>query len=327
METETLQPPETKLEEQQPEQSQQTTANDNEQPFSQSEIEQIQEAQDINQGQIDALQALIATVDTPEARDEYSALISQLKSNNGVLATAVANPIPENRKKARGVLKGANNAAAMELGYLGDDIKPKEEIDCAKPPINQLSDAATQILQNVQNNMQGNIQSDDFLKKHAESIVFNSGTIKSNDELMENLIFINAIKSLPTEQKNTLESMTINMKDGFSLNNIKKINNNFASEGLISVPSLNEACHAEKCHHSNDNSYTKQIIAVNSIASAMQLGQILTHEYMEQALQQQKQNGVSFTPETKIMEPKHQTHNCGRVAAAALDTHQEMQHN
>jgi hypothetical protein len=284
-----------------------------EQPFSQEEINQIRELQEMMLGQIDALQALIATVDTPEARDEYSELISELQSFNGFLTVALNNPTPKNIKTARAA-KNAYNAAAMELAILRDDIQPKEPLlDCSTPPANQLSDAATKILQNVQSKMQSNIQSDDILKQHAETIVINNGATNPNDEFLQNIIFINALKSLPYDQIKTLNDMA---HGDLSLGNLKKINNNFASEGLVSVESLNGACHAASCHHSN-NIYAQQIIAVSSFANALQVGQMLAHEYMAQALQKQKQNGVSFTPETKVIDAAIN----GRVAPEPISAH------
>jgi hypothetical protein len=285
-----------------------------EQPLNQSEIIQIEDLQEMIRGEIMDLQALIGRID-PEQQDEYSALISQLQNSNNILTAALAKPTSANLRSARGVLRNnAYNAAAMETADLSDDIQPKEPLlDCSTPPANQLSDAATQILQNVQSKMQSNIQSDDILKQHAETIVINNGTMKPNDELLENLILINALKSLPYDQFETLNDMA---HGDLSLGNLKKINNNFASEGLISVESLNGACHAASCHHSN-NIYAQQIIAVSSFANAMQMGQMLAYEYMEQAMQKQKQNGVSFTPETKVIDAAIN----GRVAPEPISAH------
>ena len=286
---------------------QQATSSELEQPLNQSEIIHIEDLQEMIQGEIMDLQALIGTID-PEQQDEYSALISQLQNSNNILTAALAKPTSANLRSARGVLRNnAYNAAAMETADLSDDIKPKEPLlDCSTPPANQLSDAATQILQNVQTKMQSNIQGDDTFKQRAEEIVFNNGTMNLNDEFLQNIILTNALKALPYEQFETLNNMA---KGDLSLGNLKKINNNFAMEGLISVESLNGACHAASCHRSN-NIYAQQIIAVNSIASAIQFGQMLAHEYMAQAIEQQKQNGVNFTPETKIIEP----HLAGTVA-------------
>ncbi len=271
-------------------------------PLSEAEMQQMQSMQGMLQGEIAEMQALLDKID-PEQRDEYQGIIAQLQSGNATLSAAISKPTPRNINAARGVLKNnAYNAASLEGAILTDDIANKVPQQAAEPQHDYLSDSAFQLLQTTQVNMERKIGADDILFQHADAVLEKNGAVQNgvgrlDDAMLEEMLMLNALQALPYEHRKVISAMS---GGDSSPARLAKTIDGFISEGLVSVQCLNEACAVVADASITDDLYARQIIAVSSMVTALQVGKMLVSEYMELELRKQQNAGIDFVPKTSI---------------------------
>ncbi len=270
-----------------------------------NEIEQMEIMQGMLQGEIAAMQALIDQID-PSERDEYQSIISQLQSGNVILGAAIAKPTSRNINSARGVMKhNAYNVAATELAILSDDKhqNPQDLTPYSQSNPDNLSDAAFHILQTSQVNMERKINADEAIFQHADVILSQYGSAKLDDALLDEMMIMNALQALPYEHRKVISTISNGDSSPARLN---KMIDGFVSGGLVSVECLNNACEAIADERIKDDGYARQIVAVASMVTALQVGKILVAEYMELEIRKQRSKSVAnggsddFHPQTII---------------------------
>jgi hypothetical protein len=257
---------------------------------------QMEEQRQLDQqalGLADELTTLLHSAQLdPDAADDVHGLISQL----------------------RGVRRGTPvraliNQAHTEIANLSDEIaihssEVSQNVTHLSPEAKEMLDTAEhQIHSRVMNNKALFILADELAEYN----------IPLQGSIAEQLLIAEAIAALSQEQRTTVLSLT---NGDISAQRITQILAYYGEEELTSVASVNHACSVMHDPHCTETDHAQKILAVASLAIALEVGREIVNEHIAQK-QAQLHHHTADVPVATINSGKAVTHE-GRLAKAPV---------